>query len=163
MRFDAHSELHKAQFKRACDSAGVSMSNVLRDAMDAFIHDHTPGTDPDSLERQAVELERTVEELRSNADQLHSEREQILTEAESILFEAEQLRREAYELRMSTNNFEGDVEELAEYLTENPKLRVFSDHAKVTTVAQAHEKTPEQVLEALVAYGVSETRVIGDI
>ncbi|WP_251343052.1 hypothetical protein [Haloplanus halophilus] len=139
------------------------MSDVLRDAMDAFIDMHSLGTDPESLERQAIELEQEAEELRSEAHELDAEREQALMDAESARREADQLRREASELRASANKFEDDVLDLADLLCENPNLKVFSDHAKVVEIADAHEKTPEQVFEALVEAGVSETRVVGGV
>jgi predicted RNase H-like nuclease (RuvC/YqgF family) len=163
MRFNALSELQKRQFVRACDAADVDMSEVLRDAMDAFIDKHTLGTDPDSLERQAIELEQTAEELRFEANELDAEREQTLMAAEDARREADQLRREASDLRASANKFEDDVRALAEYLAENSKLKVFNDHAKVVDIAQAHETTPEEVLVALVEAGVSEARVVGDV
>jgi chromosome segregation ATPase len=162
MRFNAQSELQKHQFVRACDAVGVHMSEVLRDAMDSFIDEHTLGTDPDSLERQAIELEQTAEEHRSKAQELDTAREQALKDAKENRREADQLRREASDLRTSATSFEEDVHDLVELLSENPNLKVFDDHAKVVNIAKEHEKTPEQVLNSLVEAGVSETRVVGD-
>jgi hypothetical protein len=139
------------------------MSEVFRDAMDAFIEEHTIGGDPDALERRAIELEQTAEERRSKADELDIAREQALVDAEEKRREADQLRREATELRVSATSFEEDVRGLIDLLAENTNLRVFADHAKVVNIAEAHEKTSEQVLDALIKAGVSEARVVGDV
>lgn len=163
MRFDAVSELQKEQFRRACEAADVSMSEILRDAMDLLIEEYTLGSDPDSLEQQAVELERTAEGFHSEAKELESESEQALASAEKVLREADQLRREASELRSSANGFEDDIQELTEHLIANPNLKVFDSHAKIVSIAQAHDASSKKVLRALVEAGVPASRVVGDI
>jgi chromosome segregation ATPase len=163
VKIRARSAVHKRQFIRACDSAGETMTEVLQRAMDEFIAKHTVGTDPESLERQAIELEQKAEEHRADAQDHDSEREQALSDAKDAQHKADQLRQEASELRESKSSFHEDVEELLDLLFENPELRVFADHAKVLSIAKSHDKNPNEVLKTLVDIGLSESRVLSGV